>query len=111
MKKELIVVCLVIILLLLGYNLYIRIIETFEDEKYNPHNCPPLTVNNDPFYSHMSPSKGWCTSNSYAQMPVKDEQPEFNKSPNKCPMDYSRVSGAESINSESKSFCKKPKVY
>jgi len=109
MKKELIVICLIVIALLLGYNLYIRISkETFTDNIDNPHNCPPFSGQHQPHNSYMSPAKGWCTSNSYQPMPVPDDFQSFEKSPIKCQSNYSRVKAKESINTESKSFCKIP---
>jgi hypothetical protein len=109
MQKELIVLCLIIIAALLGYNLYLRIItEKFNTDIDNPHNCPPLSVPQPPFNSYMSPAKGWCTTNSYSPMPVPDDFQSFDKSPIKCPSDYSRISGKDSIKTEGKSFCRIP---
>ncbi len=109
MQKELIVLCLLIIAALLGYNLYLRLIrEKFDNHVDNPHNCPPFSGSHQPFNSYMTPAKGWCTSNSYSPMPVPDDFQSFEKSPIKCPSDYSRVSAKESIKTEGKSFCRIP---
>ena len=88
----------------LGYNLYIRIYkETFID---NYHNCPPFSGVHNPYNSYASQAKGWCTTNSYQLMPVPDDYQSFEKSPVKCPGDSSRLSAEESIETDTKSFCK-----
>ena len=113
MQKTLLVLCLVFITLLLGYNLYLRIIrEKFVEKVDNYHNCPPDSSVHRPYNSYMNPAKGWCTSNSYGPAPLEDHYDEiYNRSPIKCPSDYKRISAEESVESESKSFCKKPDSY
>ena len=113
MQKTLLVLCLVFMTLLLGYNLYLRILrEKFVDKVDNHHNCYPDSSVYNPHNSYMSPAKGWCTTNRYAQAQLDEHNDEiYSRSPIKCPADYKRISAEESVESESKSFCKKPDPY
>jgi|SaaInlStandDraft_6_1057023.scaffolds.fasta_scaffold319530_1 hypothetical protein len=114
MQKTLLVLCLVFMTLLLGYNLYLRILrEKFVDKVDNNHNCHPDSAVHRPYNSYMSPAKGWCTSNSYGPAPFGGEHDDeiYNRSPIKCPANYKRISAKESVESESKSFCKQPDPY
>ena len=109
MQKLLLVICLLFLALLLGYNLYLRILrEQFVEKVDNYHNCHPESSVHRPANSYMTHAKGWCTSNSYSPMPVPDDFQSFEKSPIKCPSDYSRDSAKESIKTEGKSFCRIP---
>ena len=111
-QKILLMVCLIIILVYLVVALYnIVVKESFQTD--NLHNCPPNSVLHKPYNSYKSFSKGWCTTNSYMSVSGSDDidTDSFNKSPVKCPDSYARVSALESHNSESKGYCKKPKVY
>ncbi len=113
MQKLLLVICLVFMAVLLGYNLYLRILrEKFVDKVNNYHNCHPNSVVHKPYNSHASFAKGWCTTNSYGPAPLDDHYDElYNRSPIKCPADFKRISAKESIDTETKSFCKKPEPY
>lgn len=110
MKKVLIICCLLIILVFLIGNLQNILTESFSNIS-NIHNCPPFSVTHNPYNSFMSHSKGWCTDKSYSIRINEDEFDSFEKSPIKCPADYSRVSGEESSLFKTKAFCKKPTVY
>ena len=113
MQKLLLVLCLVYMALLLGYNLYLRILrEKFVEKVDNYHNCHPHSVVHRPHNSYMTHAKGWCTSNSYGPAPLEQHYDEkYNKSPIKCPADFKRISAKESIDTETKSFCKIPDEY
>ena len=110
MKKELIICCLLIILVFLIGNLQNILNESFSNIS-NIHNCPPFSVTHKPHNSFMTHSKGWCTDKSYSMKMSPDDFDSFEKSPIKCPSDYSRVSGKESSSFNSKAFCKKPQIY
>ena len=110
MQKLLLTLCLLFMALLLGYNLYLRILrERFVEKVDNYHNCHPNSVVHKPYNSYMTPVKGWCTTNSYGPSPLDDFLDEpYNRSPIKCPADFERISAEESIDTETKSFCKRP---
>lgn len=107
--KELIIVCLVIMLIILISNLQRILTENFSVK--NNHNCPPFSVTHNPFNSYMTHVKGWCTERNYSSLMNPDDFDSFEKSPIKCPSDYSRVSAKESSMFKSKAYCKKPTVY
>jgi hypothetical protein len=110
-QEILLVICLIIIIVYLFVNLYnIVVKESFQTD--NLHNCPPNSVLHNPYNSHNSLIKGWCTTNSYLSVSGDNiDTDSFNRSPVKCPASYSRASPLESHNSESKGYCKKPEVY
>lgn len=108
--KELIIVCLLIILIILINNLQGHLKENFSKID-NYHNCQPYSVVHNPFNSFMTHTKGWCTEKSYDKRMSPDDFDSFEKSPVKCPSDYARVSAKESASFKSKAFCKKPTVY
>ena len=108
--KELIILCLVIILIILLSNLQTILSENFSGIGNN-HNCPPFSVSHNPFNSHMSHVKGWCTEKNYDSLINPDDFDSFEKSPVKCQGDYSIISGKESVALKSKTFCKKPTIY
>ena len=58
--KELIIVCLVIMLIILISNLQRILTENFSGVKNN-HNCHPFSVTHNPLNSYMTHVKGWCT--------------------------------------------------
>jgi hypothetical protein len=72
----------------------------------NKCNCPYNTVCLDAESSFESLSKGWCTT---AHFNEKDEtydlSDENKKSSNKCLYGSSRISGNNSYDTPSKSFC------
>lgn len=105
--KELIVLCLIIIIVLLLTNLQRILTENFS----NLHNCPPFSATHNPYNSYMTHVKGWCTERNYSSLTNPDDFDSFEKSPIKCPSDYSRVSAKESSGFKSKAYCKKPTVY
>ena len=108
--KELLILCLIIIIILLLINLQRILTENFSGLN-NPHNCPPFSVTHNPFNSHLTHVKGWCTERNYDSLKNPDDFDSFEKSPIKCPSDYSRVSAKESSSFKSKAYCKKPTVY
>ena len=108
--KELIIVCLVIMLIILISNLQRILTENFSGVKNN-HNCHPFSVTHNPLNSYMTHVKGWCTERNYSSLMNPDDFDSFEKSPIKCPSDYSRVSAKESSTFKSKAYCKKPTVY
>jgi hypothetical protein len=113
MQKLLLVICLLFLAFMLSYNLYLRIItEKFIEKVDRPHNCHPNSVELSPYNSHLTLAKGWCTTNSYGPAPLENHHDEtYNRSPIKCPADFQRISPEESIDTESKSFCKSPDPY
>lgn len=108
--KELIIICLVVILIVLIGNLQRILRENFSGLD-NRHNCPPFSNTHNPYNSFMSHTKGWCTDKNYDTLVNPDDFDSFEKSPIKCPSDYSRVSAKESASFKSKAYCKKPTVY
>ena len=108
--KELIILCLVIILIVLINNLQKILTEKYSNIN-NMHNCPPFSVAHNPYNSHMTHVKGWCTERNHSSLMSPGDFDSFEKSPIKCPSDYSRVSAKESSSLKSKTFCKKPNVY
>ena len=107
MKKNMLVLCLFVILFFLINNLYKKMIETFSSVK-NLHNCPPFSVTHKPFNSFNTISKGWCTENSYDSDNNSDydDFSGFEKSPVKCQPNYSRVKPLNSHKGISKAYCK-----
>jgi hypothetical protein len=95
---EVIFLLLIIVLLIV----YLGGKESFN----NKCNCPYNTVCLDAERSFESLSKGWCTTSYFNE---KDEtydlSDESNKSSNKCLYGSSRISGNNSYDTPSKSFC------
>ena len=107
MKKNILVICLLVILIILIHNLYRKMNETFSNIS-NSHNCPPFSVTHKPLNSYSSISKGWCTENSYDSDSDSDydDFSSVKKSNIKCPNNYSRVKPLDSQKNISKSYCK-----
>ena len=105
--KELIILCLIIILIILLNNLQKILTEKFSNIN-NYHNCPPFSDNHNPKNSHMTHVKGWCTNNSYDSEINDVDYDSFEKSPIKCPSGYTRISAKESSLLNAKSYCKEP---
>ena len=103
--KELIIVCLIIMLVILLNNLQKILTEQFSN--LNNHNCPPFSVTHNPHNSYMTHVKGWCTTKDYnTEINEEDDFDSFEKSKVKCPYNYSRISANESSLSQSKAYCK-----
>ena len=96
----------------IGYNLYLRILrEKFVEKVDNYHNFYGTKFCSQTF-KFLYVTRRWCTSNSYGPAPLEDHYDEvYNRSPIKCPADFKRISAKESIDSETKSFCKRPGEY
>ena len=80
--------------------------ETF---KSSIHNCYPYTADLSASKSHKSLSKGWCTTGDAGENGLtEDDLGGVNESPIKCPDNYYRMSGSESLEHKSKAWCKRP---
>ena len=99
MQKILLVICLIILLTILIFNLSIKLEEKFE----NNHNCPYGTYPQHPIDSYTSFSKGWCSNRERGNfLSFEDDNSSF-----QCPDNYSKVSPDVSSKFHTKSKCKK----
>lgn len=101
------IVVLVILTISTIYMMYINsfaIKESFFDSK---HSCYHDSSDHNSKNSFKTKSKGWCTTGDYKT----GSDSEFNDSGEskvRCPQDYYRVKPNESVNFNSKAWCKRP---
>ena len=71
------------------------------------HNCYPYTAVLNARLSHLSPSKGWCTTGDYPELQTDEADSDSQKS-SACDGsgDYYRIKGEESVKLNSKAWCK-----
>lgn len=102
--KKVILVILLLILLVLVYN---TDFEHFMPKGY--HNCYPYSSNHNAQNSYATDLKGWCTTGEYnSNINDRDFPSIYQRSDLKCPDNYVRATGKESIMTDSKSFCLSP---
>ena len=110
--KTLTIILIIILILLtittfcvmLGNREAIR--ETFQS---GVHNCYPYTSVLSASKSYKSLSKGRCTTGDAGESGLsEDDLGGVNESPVKCPDNYYRMSGSESLGHSSKAWCKRP---
>lgn len=78
--------------------------ETFSNSN---HNCYPYTADLNARLSHLSPSKGWCTTGDYPELQSEGDFGDSKKS-SACDAsgNYYRIKGEESVKLNSKAWCK-----
>jgi hypothetical protein len=78
-----------------------------KEEFNNKCNCPYNTVCLDAENSYGSSLKSWCTTANINKKETNTTLSESTTSPNGCLSGSSRISGPNSYDSQSKSFCNK----
>ena len=71
------------------------------------HNCYPYTSDLPPHYSHLSKSKGWCTTGDYGKQ-KHDGDIADGESSIKCPHNHFKVDADDSHRTNLKAWCRKP---
>ena len=71
------------------------------------HHCYPYSSEHNALNSYKSKSKGWCTSGDYKPMPANDDFSTYNEGGIKCPNGYYKIPPLESLDTETKSWCKR----